>query len=1069
MLVRPRFGVGLVPVQARIGTYGVISKCLSLKQQCANRNGVVVGIRRMRTRGRPIPAFGVPGDSGSDSKGNVTESQTLSALHKKSMLVASDSKTVETGGCEDKEAVRSVSPMGYGAQELHSVAVTTRAGGVVPTIASARSLCKSENLKFFILGGMAAVGTHYVVRFVGTLPVIRGLVKQFIWWAEPKAPSKSRDSQDIGASIKETSESETRALMALATQDSDQDQDRGEPVEWVNMCWRKAWRVYQRGLERWLAELLQPVLDNLVADKTVPAFVQKLRISEFTLDHEAPYFTNMRRRTSRKDSDLNGVVDVRYTGGARMVLAIDIGTGRYRLKVPVMVSDLDLECRLWLKLRLAPMCPYVGTLSLAFVGPPIIKVQLSPYDRVKLMRIPVIQPFLTKLFTVDLPRLMTLPQRLEIAIPPAVTAVAEAAIGRDAVMRAVASAVLQADALEHALLSALPLGPQGAAGGISLPDLFRGELQVTLKAAKDLPVWGFPWQSNPYCRLALGSQAVRSRKDNETSQQSRHRAPVWNQEFQFLVEDPSVQAIEVWIMDSPITGRTDVAYARVPLSELPRNGSMDKWFALESSMPGESNAGSLRLSLTYKPFQDDDGDSGYREAAAQAFLLDEDLKESESIIDVKTAADASSRAAVAASAAAAAVAVTKAAAARAAARLSRMKKGLEEGNENVSVDREEEQVDAVASNGSSEATRAKDIVPEQSEKMSSNGSIDSEKLNPERERGNDEESRLDLVNVDSIHNNGRGNGEHVEEETVKEISALADTIHTLTDDIVHIEQSKRSEVVQQVAEAESAAISAVLRGDVHAANEALDDVAKALEGRTAPETIETEKIQSTNGAVVSDNEPLSGEEKAKIAISAAKAAAAAAAAAVRKPEGSTILQSGEDTENHVTDSEDTWGTEAIPSHASTERNAIDDKQQQQQDREVDQQLPQDDQTKTAPPWWSQAIGWALSPWKKPDDDLQSDAVADADGSAAYSPDAQRPSWLDEASVANRGDLPVGDIVFGEDIPLEEIAAEVQKSWKLRDYHVETLVQKVRFSPLFFMHLFHLFTVLPTKQQQDSMY
>ena len=45
-------------------------------------------------------------------------------------------------------------------------------------------------------------------------------------------------------------------------------------------------------------------------------------------------------------------------------------------------------------------------------------------------------------------------------------------------MRAVATAVLQADALEHVLLAALPLGPQGAAGGVSLPDLFRGELQV---------------------------------------------------------------------------------------------------------------------------------------------------------------------------------------------------------------------------------------------------------------------------------------------------------------------------------------------------------------------------------------------------------------------------------------------------------------------------------------------------------------------------------------------------------------------------------------------------------------
>lgn len=55
----------------------------------------------------------------------------------------------------------------------------------------------------------------------------------------------------------------------------------------------------------------------------------------------------------------------------------------------------------------------------------------------------VLQPFLTKLLTVDLPGLMVLPKRLEINIPPAVTAVAEAAVGHDAVMRAVASAVLQ--------------------------------------------------------------------------------------------------------------------------------------------------------------------------------------------------------------------------------------------------------------------------------------------------------------------------------------------------------------------------------------------------------------------------------------------------------------------------------------------------------------------------------------------------------------------------------------------------------------------------------------------------
>lgn len=57
----------------------------------------------------------------------------------------------------------------------------------------------------------------------------------------------------------------------------------------------------------------------------------------------------------------------------------------------MLVSDLDLECQLWLKIRLAPMTPYFGTISLAFVGAPTIKVQLLPYNRVRLMRVPVVQ------------------------------------------------------------------------------------------------------------------------------------------------------------------------------------------------------------------------------------------------------------------------------------------------------------------------------------------------------------------------------------------------------------------------------------------------------------------------------------------------------------------------------------------------------------------------------------------------------------------------------------------------------------------------------------------------------
>lgn len=945
-------------------------------------------------------------------------------------------------------------------------------------IMTTREKIKESNVAMFVLGGGAAVGLHYLVRFVGTLPVVKYFVKRYLWWAEPKMRSKdylsmlssgsfdesdgsdeeegaidiagyrfgasgasngrytrdtkrsgpsSRGKRKRGRSTKRLASStssliqDETGLISLELSSDDEDDDReaasqgsdpegGEPVEWVNMCWRKAWRVYQRGLERWLADLLQPVFDKVVKSKVVPAFVQKLKITEFTLDHEAPYFTNMKRRSSRKDSDLNCVVDVRYTGGARMVLSVELGFSKnrsYRLKVPVMVSDLDLECKLWLKLRLAPMSPYVGTMSMAFVGPPTIKLQLSPYDRIKLMRIPVIQPFLTKLFTVDLPRLMTLPERLEIAIPPAVTAVAEAAIGRDAVLRAVASAVLQADALEHALVSALPLGPQGAAGGISLPDLFRGELQVVLKGAKNLPVWGFPWQSNPYCRLALGNQAVRSRKDNETSQRSRHRGPVWNQEFQFLVEDTSMQALEIWIMDNPMTGRTDVAYAKIPLTDIPSTGNIEAWFDLDSTMPAESSGGSVRLSLTYRPFQDDENDSGYREAAAQAFFMEEEDIESDKIIDIKSAADASSRAAVAASAAATAVAITKAAAARAAARLSRRVAG------------EEDQRD---------------------ENRSNDGSVDMATENPNGETSDvPADTFAEPVAVIDGHASTDSTEEPgspgASEEMIAELSNLTDSLERLTDEAKSLNNSD----ILQLAGAEQEAVSAVTRGDVHEATHILQEAANAIERHR----------QIDYGAMKDDASEISGAEKAEMALTAAKAALAALEGDVivagrnqpvsdEEPRRYQVIESASDLERSL-------GAEAIPNMEETmkARDTLKNELASRPDAEeaginatiASEIGPDGDESTNKAPWWAQAAGWVMD--RLPGLGSDQDVNDLGDGVASFGPSLAEGDLTPE----ERRKLPVGDIVIGDDIPLEEIAAEVRKSWKARDVHVETLVRQ----------------------------
>ena len=262
-------------------------------------------------------------------------------------------------------------------------------------------------------------------------------------------------------------------------------------------------RRLQRAINR--AVLKRRINQKLESEGTYTLFsLDRIRLVELKLDYEAPVFRTVEnRRDSRNDSDIGAIANLRYTGGMRALFLIDVSIsldGQYevemlkdlssklystalksaqgtngingingingasgvegsdggnvtalaplslskpwQLTIPVQVYDLDVESDLWLRARLAPLPPYIGRLTLAFVEPPAIGVQLAPYKRAQLMRIPLVQSYLTRLITEDLPNLMVLPRKLEFDIPSSLTAVAEAAIGQDLVRRAILKAVV---------------------------------------------------------------------------------------------------------------------------------------------------------------------------------------------------------------------------------------------------------------------------------------------------------------------------------------------------------------------------------------------------------------------------------------------------------------------------------------------------------------------------------------------------------------------------------------------------------------------------------------------------
>ena len=114
----------------------------------------------------------------------------------------------------------------------------------------------------------------------------------------------------------------------------------------------------------------------------------------------------------------------------------------------------------------------------------------------------------------------------------------------------------------------------------------------TRLAARGLPL--VTWQANPSCRLVLGDQIVESKKNRDTGADRPATHARWNQEFEFLVSDPTTQVLELMVVDTP--GQGEVGATSLSLSSLPINTSVGLWIPLERVKRENSAAANARLS-----------------------------------------------------------------------------------------------------------------------------------------------------------------------------------------------------------------------------------------------------------------------------------------------------------------------------------------------------------------------------------------------------------------------------------------------------------------------------------------
>uniref|UniRef100_A0A0D9Z0J2 C2 domain-containing protein n=1 Tax=Oryza glumipatula TaxID=40148 RepID=A0A0D9Z0J2_9ORYZ len=373
----------------------------------------------------------------------------------------------------------------------------------------------------------------------------------------------------------------------------EKDLQRKESVEWVNMVLGKLWKVYRPGIENWIVGLLQPVIDNLHK----PDYVNRVEIRQFYLGEEPLSVRNVERRTSRRANDLQYQIGLRYTGGARMALALSLKFSAVPVVVPVWVRDFDIDGELWVKLRLIPTEPWVGAVSWAFVSLPKIKFELSLFRLFNLME--------------DLPRLFVRPKKIVLDFQQGRSMGPVAGDVASDVIQNVASGILQDVASD-----VIQDGNKD----------FVGELSVTLVDARKLSFVLFG-KTDPYVVMILGDQEIKSKKNSQTTVIGQPGEPIWNQDFHMLVANPRKQKLCIQVKDS--VGLTDVTIGtgEVELGSLKDTVPTDKIVTLYGGwgLLRKRSKGEVLLRLTYKAYVEDEEDEGVKNEFAAGYVSDEDV------------------------------------------------------------------------------------------------------------------------------------------------------------------------------------------------------------------------------------------------------------------------------------------------------------------------------------------------------------------------------------------------------------------------------------------------------------
>lgn len=161
-----------------------------------------------------------------------------------------------------------------------------------------------------------------------------------------------------------------------------------ESADWINNFFDRFWLIYEPVLSATIVSSVDQVLST-----NTPAFLDSLRLTEFTLGTKAPRIDRVRTFPRTADDIVmmdwgisftpNDVSDMTPRQAAskvnpKIVLSVRVGKGLATAAMPILLEDITFSGSMRIRMKLMTNFPHVQVVDISFMEKPVIDYVLKP-------------------------------------------------------------------------------------------------------------------------------------------------------------------------------------------------------------------------------------------------------------------------------------------------------------------------------------------------------------------------------------------------------------------------------------------------------------------------------------------------------------------------------------------------------------------------------------------------------------------------------------------------------------------------------------------------------------------